>query len=72
MISALVFAVAAVSLVASEWIASRRDPDASATSLFDRTMQTRTARVAILVCWWWIGWHVLVAQTVDPSRIGPQ
>ena len=68
--SAMVFTLAAVALVVCTWIASRADPDATATGLFDRIMQTRTSRVALIVCWWWLGWHVLVAQTVDPGFAG--
>jgi uncharacterized protein DUF6186 len=26
----------------------------------------RAVRVALVVFWWWLGWHFLVAQTVDP------
>jgi len=32
--------------------------------LIDRTIVSRSARVAIIVCWWWLGWHFLFAQTV--------
>ncbi len=35
--------------------------------LLDRVMSTRAARVAIIAFWWWLGWHFLFAQTVDPS-----
>ncbi len=31
-----------------------------------RVMARRAPRIAIVVFWWWLGWHVLVAQTVDP------
>jgi hypothetical protein len=34
--------------------------------LADRAMATRAARIAIIVFWWWLGWHFLFAQTVDP------
>jgi Mn2+/Fe2+ NRAMP family transporter len=34
--------------------------------LLDQVMATRAARLAILVFWWWLGWHFFVARTVDP------
>lgn len=38
---------------------------ASLFELLDSVLANRTARVALVVCWWWIGWHFVVAQTVD-------
>ncbi|GAA1997856.1 DUF6186 family protein [Microbacterium ulmi] len=70
MLSATVFVVGAIVLGVVTWISSRRDPEATASGLFDRIMQSRTVRIAILVCWWWLGWHFLVAQTVDPGYPG--
>ncbi|MEJ1229879.1 MAG: DUF6186 family protein [Galbitalea sp.] len=29
-------------------------------------MTTQAARICILTFWWWLGWHFLFAQTVDP------
>lgn len=70
MTSAVVFVAGAIALTVVTWISSRRDPKVTTTSLADRVMRSRTARVAVLLCWWWLGWHVLVAQTVDPGFVG--
>jgi hypothetical protein len=32
-------------------------------------MSDRAPRIAILVFWWWLGWHFLVARTVDPPLL---
>lgn len=41
-----------------------RHPEAGGASLFDRVMADRRMRAAILVCWWWLGWHFLAGQTL--------
>lgn len=45
---------------------SRRDPDRIAPfgDLMDRVMTTRSARIGVLLFWWWAGWHFLVGKTV--------
>lgn len=45
---------------------ARRDPNrvAPLASMIDRVMATRSARIGILLFWWWLGWHFLVGQTV--------
>jgi hypothetical protein len=45
---------------------ARRDPDRIAPlgPLMDRVMATRSARLGILMFWWWAGWHFLVGETV--------
>ncbi len=45
---------------------ARREPEklTSLTSMIDHVMATRSARVGILLFWWWLGWHFLVGQTV--------
>ena len=50
------------------WLTSRRNPGriAPVGELLDGVLADRTARVALVVLWWWLGWHFLVAQTVDP------
>jgi Family of unknown function (DUF6186) len=30
--------------------------------LMDRILHHRTTRVAIILAWWWFGWHFLVNQ----------
>lgn len=66
MSSALVFAFCLAALVAATWSVRRSDPDATVAELFDLALQDRTVRLAVLVCWWWLGWHFLAGQTVDP------
>ena len=45
---------------------ARRDSDRIAPlgDLMDQVMATRSARIGILLFWWWAGWHFLVGQTV--------
>ncbi len=31
-------------------------------ALMDRILHHRTTRIAIILGWWWIGWHFLVNQ----------
>lgn len=64
--SAIVFSLCALALVVSAWLAHREDPSATVAELFDRALADRTVRLAVVVCWWWLGWHFLVGQTVDP------
>ncbi len=47
-------------------LVARRDPDRIAPlgDLMDQVMATRSARIGILMFWWWAGWHFLVGQTV--------
>jgi hypothetical protein len=66
MSSAVVFTLCVAALAFTAWRAAREDPEATLAELFDRVMETRTVRVAIVMVWWWLGWHFFVAQTVDP------
>lgn len=52
------FIVAGVGL----WLYTRnpKTPIASVSELMDRIMHHRTTRVAIMLGWWWLGWHFLV------------
>lgn len=45
---------------------ARRDPEklAPLASMIDHVMAVRSARIGILLFWWWLGWHFLVGQTV--------
>lgn len=60
--------LACVMAAALLWLTSRRDPGRVAPlgELLDVVFADRAARVALVVFWWWLGWHFLVAQTVDP------
>ena len=44
------------------WVITRRKDSkvASIGKLFDRVMHHRATRVAIMIAWWWVGWHFLV------------
>lgn len=52
------FVLAGVSL----WLYTRNPntPIASPAELIERIMHHRTTRVAIMLGWWWLGWHFLV------------
>jgi hypothetical protein len=63
--SDLAFGVCGLALVVATWWLHRTDAEATVTALFDAIMTSRAARVAIIVMWWWIGWHFLAGQTVD-------
>ena len=60
------FSLCAAALALTGWTIGRRHPEASVTALFDAVMSDRTIRITILVMWWWLGWHFLAGQTVDP------
>ncbi len=38
----------------------------SVGGMLDRVLARRAPRVTLVLFWWWIGWHFLVARTVDP------
>jgi hypothetical protein len=44
------------------WVITRRKDSkvASIGKLFNRVMHHRATRVAIMIAWWWVGWHFLV------------
>ncbi len=69
-LSPVVFALCVAALAVSAWIVRRADPAATAVALFDAALADRTVRLAVLMCWWWLGWHFMVAQTVDPGLAG--
>ncbi|MCX8529781.1 MAG: DUF6186 family protein [Rhodoluna sp.] len=54
----LTFVVAGI----AAWLITRRQDSkvASIGKLFDRVMHHRATRVAIMIAWWWVGWHFLV------------
>jgi hypothetical protein len=64
--SLVVFTACVVALIFTAWREARADPEATIMELFDRLMESRTVRIAMIIAWWWLGWHVFVAQTVDP------
>ncbi|SEC50503.1 hypothetical protein SAMN04489806_3080 [Paramicrobacterium humi] len=46
---------------------SHRSPETMTrpSTLIDALFVSRAARIAVIVFWWWIGWHFLFAQTLD-------
>jgi len=64
-VSGIYFAVCAGALLVTDRIARRSADEVTITDLFDRVLTSRTIRLAVLVCWWWLGWHFLAGQTVD-------
>lgn len=63
-LSVVVFALCGIALVAATLLERRRDPEATANAMFDRALSDRTVRIAVLLIWWWIGWHFLAGQTL--------
>ena len=44
------------------WLLTKRlaSKTSSLGKLLDRVMHHRATRVAIMIAWWWVGWHFLV------------
>ncbi len=63
------FVLCAAALAVTGWAIGRRYPAATVTALFDHLMADRIVRVTVVVIWWWLGWHILVGQTVDPPAL---
>ncbi|WP_449282264.1 DUF6186 family protein [Leucobacter sp.] len=63
-LSITIFGLCAIALVVTALVERRRDPEATAGDLFDRLLADRTARLAMVVIWWWLGWHFLAGQTL--------
>lgn len=64
-LSAISFVVCGIALVLAALFERRMDPEATVTGMFDRMMGDRAVRVAVLLIWWWLGWHFLAGQTTD-------
>lgn len=48
-------------------LSHRRDaPFATLGQVLEVVLADRAVRIAIIAFWWWLGWHFLVARTVDP------
>lgn len=63
-LSAAVFSVCASALIVATLLARRRDPEATAGGMFDRALSDRTVRIAVVLIWWWLGWHFLAGETL--------
>ncbi len=48
-------------------VAARVRPRAIAplTVVLEHMLSHRAARIAVVLFWWWLAWHFLVARTVD-------
>ena len=66
--SAIVFCLCGVALVVVLRAGVRRGAMVTSVRMFERAMANRTVRIAMIVLWWWRGWHFLVGQTVGPPR----
>ncbi len=44
------------------WLVTRRQGSsiASVGQMIERIMHKRTTRIAIMIAWWWVGFHFLV------------
>jgi len=56
--------VAALLLVVAAQLPARGV--APLTELLDAVLAERAPRFVLVLFWWWLGWHFLVGQTVDP------
>lgn len=64
-LSVISFAACGIALAVATVLERRADPETTVTAMFDRAMSDRTIRIAILVVWWWLGWHFLAGQTTE-------
>jgi len=63
-ISAGAFLACAAALAVAGWAIGRRHAEASVTAMFDRLLSDDAIRLAVIVTWWWLGWHFLAGQTL--------
>ena len=51
--------VAVILIGVAVWVIGRVRPDKMAPfgDLIDRVMHHRNTRLALMVVWWWLGWH---------------
>ncbi len=65
--STVVFLMCGVALFVVLRAGVRRGAMVPSARMFERAMANRTIRIAMILVWWWLGWHFLVGQTVDPG-----
>ena len=58
------FLLCAAGLILASWRIRLQDVGATVTELFDRLLEDRSVRVAVIVVWWWLGWHFLAGETL--------
>lgn len=63
-ISTAAFLACAAAVAVSGWLIGRHHAEASTTAMFDRLMSDHAIRLAVIVIWWWLGWHFLAGQTL--------
>lgn len=63
-VSIAFFALCALAMALLTWRIKVSDDQASVTELFDRLLDDRTVRLAVIVIWWWLGWHFLAGATL--------
>jgi len=64
LLSIAYFGLCAALLVLATWRIRRADPEATVAALFDRLLDDRAVRIAVIVVWWWLGWHFLAGATL--------
>ena len=65
--STAVFLLCGLALLVVLRAGVRRGAMVTSARMFERAMANRTVRIAMIVLWWWLGWHFLVGQTITPS-----
>jgi hypothetical protein len=63
-VSTAFFLLCAAALILASWRTRLHDPETTVTALFDRLLADRSVRLAVIVIWWWLGWHFLAGQTL--------
>jgi len=63
-VSTAFFVLCAAALMLATWRIRLHDDEATVVDLFDRLLDDRTVRLAVIVVWWWLGWHFLAGQTL--------
>lgn len=63
-LSVLYFGVCGIALAFVTVLERRRNPEATVGGMFDRALADRTSRIAMMLIWWWLGWHFLAGQTL--------
>jgi len=58
--------VVAVVLGLALWLLAKFElvPLSKVGEMIERIMHHRTTRIAIILAWWWVGWHFLVNEVI--------
>ncbi len=51
--------LAAIAIAIGLWLSGRRWPErlAPISKVVNRLMHRRGSRLAVVIIWWWLGWH---------------